>query len=267
MINFFIFICLFFSNAAAFAFDVYDGTLYQGKPNLTPLGIKSMPIVYEGAIFPNATTLDFPDKAIIDKVSRTIRASNQKRVVIDIERWHLHGSRSVISDSVNKYTKFIKALKKSGVSNVSLGYYGNLPLRDFPSSIEMSSSNRYKAWQNNNNNVRGISVAVDAVYPSLYAFNDDVLAWRKYAIAHVSEARRLAPGKPVIAFIWPQFHDASSVQFRNQYVDRNFWRQQLETLYRVADGVVIWGGYKQQWDQSAPWWQETRSFMQAHNIR
>jgi hypothetical protein len=29
-----------------------------------------------------------------------------------------------------------------------------------------------------------------------------------------------------------------------------------------ADGIVIWGGYQQQWDDNAHWWMETKKFLQ-----
>lgn len=255
-----------FVNSAVLAFDVYDGTLYKNKPNLSSYRLKPISIVYEGAIFPNSTTLKFPDNAAIDKVSRAIKNSNQRKVVIDIERWPLVGSDITVRNAVGNYNKFIKSLKLKGLSGVSLGYYGNLPVRDYWGAVDKTTSTKYKNWQRDNDRVKSLAGVVDTVYPSIYTFYNDQLAWRQYAIAQISEARRVAPGKPVIAFLWPHYHEASPIPYRNQYVAADFWRQQLETMYRVADGVVIWGGWQEQWDPSAPWWQETLKFMQAHNI-
>jgi hypothetical protein len=49
--------------------------------------------------------------------------------------------------------------------------------------------------------------------------------------------------------------------------------QQLQTMARVADGLVLWGGYDmahgrpQPWDDKAEWWQTTLEFIRSqHNI-
>jgi hypothetical protein len=46
-----------------------------------------------------------------------------------------------------------------------------------------------------------------------------------------------------------------------KYLPVDFWRCQLETLYKHADGVVIWGGYRCDWQLNFPWWKETIKFL------
>jgi hypothetical protein len=36
---------------------------------------------------------------------------------------------------------------------------------------------------------------------------------------------------------------------------------ELETARQSADGIVIWGGFQQTWDNDAPWWLETQKFL------
>jgi len=114
-----------------------------------------------------------------------------------------------------------------------------------------------------NNTFQPVANAVNVVYPSIYTFYTDQEGWKKYAIAQVAEARRLAPGKPVYAFIWPRYHESNKA-LNNQYIAADFWRFQLETLYQVADGVVIWGGWQEPWNERADWWIQTQAFMQSH---
>jgi len=78
----------------------------------------------------------------------------------------------------------------------------------------------------------------------------------------VSEAKRY--NKSVYPFIWPYYHD-SNTALKGQLISADFWRLQLETLNSLAvDGIVIWGGYKLPWDDQAPWWLETLSFINAN---
>jgi hypothetical protein len=59
-------------------------------------------------------------------------------------------------------------------------------------------------------------------------------------------------------FLWPQFYQISKVI---EYLPRDHWRVELETALQYADGVVIWGGTGQTWDNNAPWWLETQKFL------
>jgi hypothetical protein len=91
----------------------------------------------------------------------------------------------------------------------------------------------------------------------LYTFYEDRDGWVKYAVAQISEARRYGGNKPVYVFLWPQYHEPP-----NAYLPTDFWRLELETAKQYADGVVIWGGsLHETWDNSAPWWIETKKFI------
>src|SRR5690606_26877227 len=102
-----------------------------------------------------------------------------------------------------------------------------------------------------------LAAAVDIIFPSLYTFYDQPEQWQRYAIGNVAEARQY--GKPVYPFIWPQFHDSGAE------IPSTFWRQQLETVYAEADGLVIWSPARGRptWNPSAPWWQATTDFLQS----
>ena len=97
----------------------------------------------------------------------------------------------------------------------------------------------------------------------MYTFNDDQSAWAKRAQASAAEARALGPGKAVYFYLWPQYHDGTPKQF--QFIDGAYWKFQLETAYRYADGVVLWSPSRYDWDDSTGWWTATQEFM--HTIR
>src|SRR5205814_1590172 len=97
-------------------------------------------------------------------------------------------------------------------------------------------------------------------------FYADSQGWVKYAQANIAEARRIAGGRPVYPFIWPQYH-ISNGRLGSQYIDGKFWSLQLHTLYADADGLVLWGGWDfaakrhASWDENAAWWLATKQFL------
>jgi len=94
------------------------------------------------------------------------------------------------------------------------------------------------AWQAANDVVAPLVDSVDALFPSLYTFYDDQKRLGDIRAANVAEARRLAKGKPVYAFISMTYHD-SSPTLAGQLIPRDYWQRQLRVLNQVADGVVI----------------------------
>ncbi len=98
---------------------------------------------------------------------------------------------------------------------------------------------------------------VDVVFPSLYTTFPNEGDWVKYATENLRQARLY--GKKVYAFLWPEYNENSKL--KGQRISAEFWRIQLETCRRYADGIVIWGGWQKEWDETAPWWIETKEFM------
>ena len=87
------------------------------------------------------------------------------------------------------------------------------------------------------------------------------------ALAQLNAAR--AYGKPVYAFLWPRFHDSNRL-LGGRYIGDDYWRMELDTARRYADGIVLWGGWDEgrpaQWDENAPWWRVTKGFLQEDGI-
>lgn len=96
-----------------------------------------------------------------------------------------------------------------------------------------SASNDYLA-------ATGLIDDLDALYPSLYApYIDDNArkVWAKVAAWTRGECRRLAPGKPAIAFLKPV---AAST---NELLPLQFWKDQLAVCRDAGfDGAILWAG-------------------------
>jgi hypothetical protein len=252
-------------------FVVFDGTLYRNKPDLSQLGVKPIRIVYEGEFWDPGQDRDrLPSEEKVRKIASSVRGI-EGSVVIDIERWPtsptVHNvSVATAQESVEKYATVLRWFHESA-PGLPIGLYGVMPLIDYWRAIEDPSSVAYRSWVADGERARSLVESVEAFYPSLYTFYPDQQGWVKYAVAQMSEARRLANGRPVYVFLWPQYHNSNTL-LGMTYLDADYWRLELDTARKYADGVVIWGGWGSDdrpadWDEQAEWWKVTKEFIRA----
>jgi hypothetical protein len=241
--------------------EVFDSTAYKNKPNMQMYGIKQALTINPLRWWAPGESLD---KLTASKGPEHWATSSWSGdvVVLDLERWPTIGDPVIVSATLQRLSDLVKRLKAVGISK-PIGYYGMLPNRDYWRAIKAKSTTEYSAWQRENDLLRSLAVEIDSLFPSLYTFYDDVLGWKAYAIANLSEARRLSMGKPVYAFLWPEYHD-SNKSLRGQFIPGSYWAIELETAAQYADGIVIWGGWDngpRSWDENAAWWTATKAFM------
>jgi hypothetical protein len=248
-------------------FLVFDGTLYSNKPDLLAYGIRPITLVYAGKLGPDwyKQTGRLPD---LQAVQAAAREAQQKGhgVVLDIEHWPLKGSPDSVRDSVTKYMTVLEWFR-AAAPNLSVGYYGAPPLRDYWRAIKNPSNQERRTWIAENDLIRSLAGAVDVYFPSLYTFYPDRDGWKKYAIAQIEEARRYGNGKPVYVFLWPQYHESNHI-LGGRFLPEDYWLLELETAKEYADGIVIWGGWGNdnrpaKWDENAPWWNVTKEFLKS----
>lgn len=247
--------------ATSHEFVAFDGTLYQGKPDLAKFGLKSITIVYTASMWDKSSDLtSIPDSNVVRPLA--LQASKSTGIaVIDIEHWALGGDPATVALNTRKYLKTLQMFQQYAPS-LKVGYYGVAPQRNYWDSIHGSRWPGYVAWQKTNNNVASIAQQASALFPSAYTFYKDQDGWQKYAIAQIEEARRIGPGKPVYVFLWPQLDKDGQ---GTGYLPTAYWRMELETARKYADGIVIWGGWHETWDNNAPWWLETQRFLKQNS--
>lgn len=241
------------------AFLVYDATTYRSKPDLSGYGLRPITMVCMAKIWPvgnHAAAL--PDKALVRRAAEQV-ANSTGIAVLDIEHWPLTGDPAVVADSIKRYQILIQWFKKAAPS-VKVGYYGVAPMRNYWDAIQPIDSPKYLTWQKANDRVASIAQLADILFPSVYTFYEDQDGWSKYAIQQIQEARRYGRQKPVYVFLWQQYH-GSTKALGGTYLPPAYWRMQLDTARKYADGVVIWGEYSDTWDETAAWWLETKSFL------
>jgi len=243
-------------------FVIYNGLNYLGMPDLTRFGIQRIRIVDRG-IWPGAGEQSTPDPHAVREVANTV-PSNGTPIVLDFEGFELTGSDAIVDGSIASLMRITSAFRDV-LPQRRLGFYGAPPLRDYWRAIKNDRRDpTFRAWQIQNDRLARLIGDVDVLFPSVYTFYNDREGWKKYAIAQICEARRLSR-KPVIAFVWPEYHP-SRVLVRNRFIDADYFQMQLELLRRYADGVVLWGGYDIQakhprtWDENAAWWVRTKAF-------
>jgi hypothetical protein len=234
------------------SFVLFDGLLYSDKPDLRRLGM--VPIAWVGDLWSKGVSKDTVDEAQVRSLFEPV-GKKKEFYYLDIENWPLESvSRSVRQENLNKLMRVIDTARQTA-PNAHLGFYGILPGIAYWPLLRHDAA--FRAWLDLNREVDPLATHVDAVFPSLYAFNEDLEAWKTYARQTLAEARRY--GKPVYAFLWPEFHDSTAL--RGKEVPQAYWRAELDLCAELADGVVLWGGWQRKWNGAAPWWLETQSFM------
>jgi hypothetical protein len=246
-------------------FIVYDATLYTNKPDLRLFGVHPITVWYESQMFmANQSSTAMPVEQLVRSLARNWNESFGP-VVVDIERWPItDADPATIQSTVAKFIQVLSWIR-SEAPGLSVGVYGTVPIYDYWRAASAPMGPHFLAWQADNDRLALITDHVDALYPSIYTFYPDRQAWVAYARAQIAEARRFAKGKPVYAFLWPQYHEANPT-LASQPVEPDYWALQLATMAQYADGVVLWGGWGKQgpepWNEDAPWWQITKRFVQ-----
>ena len=244
-------------------FKIYRGFRYTSMPtSFANCGVSEfMRILYDTELFGGASK-EVPNVAHLQtKIVPTLLKENKQYVVIDIEHWDP-------IDEMDKLITVVRTLKQgvraAGNTTMKFGFYMLLPIRDFLApTMKASQPDRWERWMAQNEQMRRLAAEVDVVFPSLYTVSENRADWIKFAEANIAEARKY--NKPVIPFIWPQYHDTMLGPLATTYLPTKFWELQLNTIYPLSDSIAIWGSVKQGggwdvWDGSREWWSFTKDF-------
>ncbi len=211
-------------------------------------------ILYENHLWPAGADRDQPHEETIRKVARNAVAG--ELICLDVERWKLQDPGTPLFEEELAKLESIERWMREENPSVRLGFYG---------LVSWSNQNhraKDKLWRQRQSRARNDALAalfgkMDALFPPLYTnFDYKGEEWYlEYLEAVVSEARRCAPHLPVIPLVWFRYHQSAKDRaFGMLEVER--WGEQLDLVERVADGAIVWGGYRQPWDRQAAWWLE-----------
>jgi hypothetical protein len=236
------------------AFTVYDNAAYPNV-DLEHLGAVRSNIVYEAPVArlasqqprdfrgprPYWAELALPPRAAYEALVRnTVRYRGP--VVLDFETLYLRGSTATAYRRFQKLQTLL-AWTHEAVPGRTVGYYGVLG----------NTAPRYLGLE------RRLAAHEDALFPSLYTFSDNLPAWHWRFRQIMAEAAYIAPGKPVYAYLRPQYHEGTRLAGR--YLTPDHWSYELRVARRLCSGVVIWGPRHSDPDQR--WVEATGSFLGA----
>jgi len=240
-------------SSAAPGFLVFDALLYRGKGNLGRYGIQPLPTLYD--LWRPDSPHDAIDPAAMGAALKALPDSTSL-YFIDIEYWPFLKVGSAERDSsISKLLK-VARIARSARPGARFGFYNVPPVGTYW-PVLLPQTPEHQEWLRANRALDVVATAVDALFPSLYTFYDDPRSWMTVAAGIVAEARRYS--KPIYPFLWPQFHEGGDPALAGTEVPAEFWAAQLRFCRQHADGVVLWGGYQQPWDDRATWWKTTLS--------
>ena len=252
------------------SWKMFKGFRYNSMPSLANCGVDSnIKILYVNELFGSGSRSQPNVSLLKNTVAKNLLKTNPAFVVIDIEHWDQYAE-------MDKFITVVRTLKEAvragGNTKMKFGYYMMVPDREYNAPV-YNKTGKMAAWQAKNDKLARLAKEVDVIFPSLYTIFNAPSDWVKYAKANISEARQY--GKPVYAFIWPQFHDYND-SIGTQYLPVSYWQLQLETLRGITDGVVIWGSIKpnkatsgsvgwDSWNKNLPWWTATKAYAKKHS--
>lgn len=244
---------------ATFEFDgtfrFIDIAVRTNKPSLVPFGMMEFYGAYND---PYATTYDLSiaDETQVRRLAER-HASTNTPVMFDIEHWQtdLRGySEGMVAHSVERMAQIADWMHDER-PDVTLGYaafmVGNNP---FPAE----GSPQRIAWQNAIARAEPVADRSDYILPNINPFIADVRAWPDFADAMIDEARKF--GKPVVAFLWPNY-DGTEPNLYGRAQTAEFFRMQLDVARSRADSLAIWDDTRP-WVEDMSWWIVTQDFIQ-----
>jgi len=226
--------------------------------NLTKYGVQTVALVGARWLIPSCVPGEPLEKTYLSTWPM-IWQKGPVPTVLDVECWFLWDDASY-PDSVAKLRKILAAARKAR-PGTKFGYYGLIPPTLHWPSVNLDDETFQRQWDTvNENAISDFLPYVDAVYPSLYTYSTDSAKWEEYATMVLQTARRF--DKPAYCFLWPRYYGLHR-DGMGPYLDRSYWRLELDTCYKYANGIVLYDSSQgKAWDPNAPWWQETLLFLQ-----
>lgn len=252
-------------------FKVFDGTRLRNKPDMQQYGFTPLEIIYATRLWDVQSLNDIPfdelpDPDLLQKETERAARKNPHLAMLDIEHWPNTGDYyDDVLPTIKKAYRVVDRMQKIK-PDLNLGYYEMVPVKNYSHRLTKDVLSK---WQKRNDYLRPLADKVNAFFIQSYTYWQDSTKWEENLKNNISEARRLAKSvgdanKPVYVILWPRYYwgfDYDS-SLNRTYIDADYWKFQLDTARKYADGVVIWSRAKQDFDSSAPWWDVTKQFIQ-----
>lgn len=237
-------------------FKIFNALLFKETPNLHEYGFSEINMIYEDGVISTNYRKEkgdfewrFVDFKKVLKESNKSKNSINIPTVLDVEYWGnlLYNSKTK-EKAENEFLQLIHLYRSNDpYSLVSVFHYGAI-------------SNR-------------IYNASNVVYPCYYTHSKNRNTWVSMVKNGINQIKKRNKKMPVYVFIWPQYNPIPSKHdLGYKFVESDFWRLQLETLYPLCDGVIIWSHYRDEYgkdiyfSKDMPWFQETVKFINKYKL-
>ena len=247
----------------------YREIFFTGQPSnsyFDSLGFKRSHGVYEkevtGGTPPVKETL-MRSKAHTTLANYTLY---EKRMWYDIEYLSVDSFRVGRVQAIANAESLAKYIgwAKNEEPTLQVGIYSMVPVAD----VYMTSHLAQR--RSANNLIQVLADSLDYLCPSIYLYYAEAKrSYASYAVPMVAEARRMAKGKKVIAFVAPGYHPSGD--YPNQYASYSVWKNVLHVIMdsAKADGFILFAGVNAMGSQysdwaradTSGWWRATKEFM------
>ena len=238
-------------------FKIFNALLFKDTPELTEYGFSEINLIYEDGVI---STNYHKKKGEFDwrfvDYKKVLNQSNKSKLnpsvptCLDVEYWgHLLYNSKSKKDAEAVFFELISLYRANDPKSlVSVFHYGAISERMYNSS--------------------------NVVYPCYYTHSTNRKEWIAMVKNGIAKIKKRNKDMPIYVFIWPQYNPIPlKHDLGYKFVEADFWRLQLETLYTLSDGVVIWSHYRDEngndiyFDKEIPWFKETLKFIEKYNIK
>lgn len=254
-------------------FAVFDATEFRGKPDTRGLGFKVVKSVYEWDIYQYDRSMLIPKTGIV-AAARAAKGTGAFRMstgqadlyMLDVERIPVADiDERTKTTNLDNLRSSYWLFKRHVGDGRPVGYYAFTPHQRPYAAVSGASSPSFRTWQSDTDGMAMLTRQLDVLMPSAYTHSPDTNFWVRGAEAQVAEARRVRPDAKVYLVLMPVYFDLSPAG--GTELPPAFWRLQLETAKRIADGTIIWMvNHQADWNPNARWWQTTLQFMRDHGL-
>ncbi len=272
-------------------FKIYSTLNYKGQPDLSPLGMTRLPVVYEQTFYPELPLpADWKNRAVPTDAGINAALSQSDVVAsdgmlwIDIELQNqpqfpwAHDEK--VRDTLEIFARTAQAIKRH--TDRPIGFYGIAPNGSILSAGRQQESlknadgrftHSFEEWKSHNDYLLPFIEHVDFLSPRCYVTYSHFPEYHFDAwLAIAEESKRLAPNKPCYAVISPRVGDPGS----RPPTFRKLTTEELLRILRFMranfDGVIFWGGYdlnneeidgdiQLTWDDSLPFIAAVETFV------
>lgn len=213
-------------------FKIYNALLYEELPELIHCGLEPIDVIYQHLMGIDWTEHGGDLRENFDETVAQRRSNDVDWLVLDIEAFR---------PSEARYLAWALQHYRNALPGKKMGFYGFFPPYSYRGIILNRSIDEFDEEQSGYAYF-ALAEEVDAFFPLRNTHYARPEEWETFTRGIVRRAREMTEN--VKPFIWPQYHPGSDQTIGLCFIEPVVWRAQLELLREIADGVVIWGGWR-----------------------